>query len=180
MERRIRSCTPIPSPSGFNGSGIRKRPRHLTTMAKSASRSVITFHQGAGGQGVWPNKNTRAYADKDLAAFDDDGFGFDPDGNGYEAATKSFCSDTWVAKIRSASAGAPLASPIARCGAADNAPVDLTAAPGDETLTLSMVSACTRCRGGRSDQRLQGALAAGDANGHRLERLGGHRQRVQS
>ena len=95
------------------------------------------LHQGAGGQGVWPNKNTRAYADKDLAAFDDDGFGFDPDGSGYEAATKSVCSDTWVAKIRSASAGAPLASPIARCGAPDNAPVDLTAAPGDETLTLT-------------------------------------------
>ncbi len=112
-----------------------------TTPSNSDGQRCLTIgdhlHQGADGSGVWPNKNSTAYASNDLLAYDDDGFGFDPDGDGYEATHHWFCSDTWVAKIRPPSAAAPLASPVSRCGAPDNAPVDLTAEPGHQTLTLT-------------------------------------------
>ena len=95
------------------------------------------LHQGADGPAVWPNKNSTAHKGNDLPAYEDDGFGFDPDGDGYAAPERSFCSDTWLAKIRSLLSGPPLASPVSDCGAPDNAPVDLAAAPGHETLNLT-------------------------------------------
>ena len=94
------------------------------------------LHQGADGPGVWPNKNTTAYPSKTEPAYDDDGFGFDPGFQGYDRS-HLFCADTWVAKILPPSAGPPLASPIEECAAPDNPPVDLTATPGDGTLTLT-------------------------------------------
>ena len=95
------------------------------------------LHQGAHGPAVWLNKNSTALEGNDLPAYEDDGFGFDPDGDGYAAPERSFCSDTWLAKIRPLLAGPPLASPVSDCGAPDNAPVDLAAVPGHETLTLT-------------------------------------------
>ena len=80
----------------------------------------------------------------------DDGMGFDPVGWGYGYVNENsypyprFCADTWIFKIypprppgTAASEHGPLATPVEKCAAPDNAPANLSVSEGDGKLDLS-------------------------------------------
>ncbi|MYE47127.1 MAG: hypothetical protein F4X25_10395, partial [Chloroflexi bacterium] len=91
------------------------------------------------GNALWRN-----YDRADRRA--DDGMGFDPGGwgYGYLRPYPRFCADTWIFKIypptpagQEDSEHAPLATPVEKCAAPDNAPSSLSVSEGDGTLDLS-------------------------------------------
>ena len=76
----------------------------------------------------------------------DDGMGFDPPlwGSGYTTPYPKFCADIWIFKIypprpsgTASSEHGPLATPVEKCAAPDNAPSSLSVSEGDGTLNLS-------------------------------------------
>ena len=93
---------------------------------------------------MWRNFDRAGDADDDA---NDDGYGFDPPEWGYAVdhhRAPQFCSDTWVFKVypprpsnKTAAEWDPLAGPVERCAAPDNAPTGLSVTRGDGTLTLA-------------------------------------------
>ena len=93
---------------------------------------------------IWRNFDRAGDADDDP---NDDGYGFDPPEWGYDVdhhRAPQFCSDTGVFKVypprpsnKTAAEWDPLAGPIERCAAPDNAPTGLSVTRGDGTLDLS-------------------------------------------
>ena len=91
------------------------------------------------GTALWRN-----YDRSDRRA--DDGMGFDPPlwGSGYTTPYPKFCADIWIFKIypprpsgTASSEHGPLATPVEKCAAPDNAPSSLSVSEGDGTLNLS-------------------------------------------
>ena len=91
------------------------------------------------GTALWRN-----YDRSDRRA--DDGMGFDPPlwGSGYRPPHPKFCADIWIFKIypptppgKEDSEHSPLATPVEKCAAPDNAPSSLSVSGGDGTLNLS-------------------------------------------
>ena len=80
------------------------------------------------------NLATSLWRNFDRSGYEDDGLGFDPTVRGYNAEERTFCSNIWIFKLSEVT---PVATPIERCGAPENAPGNLVVNSGDGRLDLT-------------------------------------------